>query len=464
MSAEFSWQRWPRVEALLEGYLREFVGVHIEARTLETDLATGASVRLFDLLDHLTVRGDGAALGGLFREHGFIREEVATPDGLTVYAHQGAQVPRLALRERRESAETVVEDIAVKVESIEDFLLVRGLDAPIEGSPLSPLRTATLWLHDGRGVRLVERRGDRGLTARAMPRGYADDYLAARERWSTRTRTTTPSEDAAVMATTRERAREIVAAVGRDTAAWIVFEVERAYWERRNAAAQVQKARQDRLGIGWANHDHHTFRSSRAGFATLIGLLEDLGFVCRERFYAGAEAGWGAQVLEQAICGLVVFADVDLLPEETRIDFAHTPLEETSDRLGTVGLWCALHGESILSAGMHHLEGQFEFERLRDDLAASGVAMMAPFSDFPHLRQAFTKGERWAVSPQRLNDVRARGLITAVQHETFAREGAIGSHLENLQRHDGFKGFNQRNVSTIIRATDPRAALETAPA
>ncbi|HAF03215.1 MAG TPA: hypothetical protein DIT76_05750 [Spartobacteria bacterium] len=36
------------------------------------------------------------------------------------------------------------------------------------------------------------------------------------------------------------------------------------------------------------------------------------------------------------------------------------------------------------------------------------------------------------------------------------RFGAIGSHLENLQRKGGFKGFNQKSVSVIISATDPR--------
>jgi hypothetical protein len=37
-------------------------------------------------------------------------------------------------------------------------------------------------------------------------------------------------------------------------------------------------------------------------------------------------------------------------------------------------------------------------------------------------------------------------------------QGAIGSHLENLQRKGGFKGFNQKSVSVIIQATDPRGA------
>jgi hypothetical protein len=50
------------------------------------------------------------------------------------------------------------------------------------------------------------------------------------------------------------------------------------------------------------------------------------------------------------------------------------------------------------------------------------------------------------------------GLITREQCGKFVKEGALGSHLENLQRRGGFKGFNQKSVSVIITATDPRAA------
>jgi hypothetical protein len=43
----------------------------------------------------------------------------------------------------------------------------------------------------------------------------------------------------------------------------------------------------------------------------------------------------------------------------------------------------------------------------------------------------------------------------------FAVRGAIGSHLENIQRGEGFKGFNQQTISDIILRTDPRATPST---
>jgi hypothetical protein len=105
---------------------------------------------------------------------------------------------------------------------------------------------------------------------------------------------------------------------------------------------------------------------------------------------------------------------------------------------------------------MHHLEARFDFASLRDHLQSNGLNLMKPFSDFEFLRQAFTEGERWPVNPGRAEHLASAGLITPEQRDKFITEGAIGSHLENLQRHGGFKGFNQKSVSAVIAATDPR--------
>ena len=60
------------------------------------------------------------------------------------------------------------------------------------------------------------------------------------------------------------------------------------------------------------------------------------------------------------------------------------------------------------------------------------------------------------VDPKRIQRALDAGYITAEQAKQFAEQGAIGSHLENLERNAGFKGFNQTGVSEIISATDPR--------
>ena len=68
------------------------------------------------------------------------------------------------------------------------------------------------------------------------------------------------------------------------------------------------------------------------------------------------------------------------------------------------------------------------------------------------------------MSEKRLQTLLARHQITQLQAEKFRIEGAIGSHLENLERNDGFKGFNQKGVSDIISRTDPRRQIALAGA
>lgn len=446
------WRRHSDVEDFVRARLEEFIEVVPPVRRWQEDWLAHASTRLIDWLDHL-ILADGDAARGRLAELGFEREDVPAGDGDIVYYHPGAIAPRVLLRKGVDAELGVPLAIAVGVEGVAEFLMVQGVVASVEGSPLSPYRRAKVYAQHGREVFAVARGGVHGFLPQIMAPDYAGRYRRGYERWATRPRA---FEDIRLgMDRTLKLARELVNELGVDVAAWVAFAAERAYWQRRNRAGGVQKRRQDALGLGWGNHDHHTFRSSRRVFPLLIEILETFGFRPRERFYAGAEAGWGAQVMEQPVCRIAVFADVDLAPGEVSGDFAHETLAPRDD-LGTVGLWCALHGESMLEAGLHHLAGRLDFDAAREDLAEERVAMMRPFSDFSYLRQAFTEGERWPVEPSRLAHLEAAGQIDAAQREKFASAGAIGSHLEDIQRGEGFKGFNQQTVSDIIKRTDPR--------
>lgn len=448
------WSCQPAAAAYVAGLWEQYTAALPAVRSLEGQARAHASTRLLDWLDHL-VLADGPELAVQLAGLGYAVEDVPAGPGETVYHHPGAILPRLVLHPTSGAAPGTVLAAALPVDDIAAFLLAQRAGAPIEGSPLGPYRQARLWPAAGRAFLVVERRATRSMLPVAVPADHAQAVLEARERWAARPR---PADDAlSAMRQALALARELARSLGTDMAAWAVFSVERTYWRQRNHAGIVQKARQDRLGLGWGNHDHHTFRSSRAAFALLIEILETLGFRPREQFYAGEEAGWGAQVMEQPVCGLAVFADVDLAPDEVGIDFAHAGLSPRKE-LGTVGLWCALHGESMLAAGLHHLAARLDFAAAADALAPWNVSSMAPFSDFPYLRQSFTQAERWVVEAGRLERLQAAGQISAAQAERFAQEGARGSHLENIQRGEGFKGFNQQRVSDIIRRTDPRAA------
>jgi hypothetical protein len=407
----------------------------------------------FEWVDHV-VLGSGQATA--LRAAGLVEEDVEAPVGTTVFWHPRAMMPRVLLRAEGGRDDTPSE-LALRPEVLADFLAAHDLDAAIEGGFGARFRRALIQDDGGAALYAVERLGHRGYVVREPTPEFVRAVLRARELWRTRKRDF--AEDTEGVKHAFARLEAVLALVDRDAACDLFFAEERVFWEARNRAAQIQKRRQDRLGLGWGNHDHHTFRSSREQFADLMQFLARLGFHKRERYYAGAEAGWGAQISEQPVAGIVVFADVDLMPEETQIDFSSQRLPRAS-RLGTVGLWCGLHGDSFLQAGMHHLEARFDFARLRDQLAQQGVNTMKPFSDFEFLRQAFTEGERWPVRPVRVTTLLDAGLISPSQAEGFLRDGAIGSHLENLQRKGGFKGFNQKSVSVIISATDPRKVQE----
>jgi hypothetical protein len=473
----FRWLRHPEAEAYLLEHFYEFLATMPRVRTFARILLERTGSPLFDWLDHV-VLADGhlpqSQLGAL----GFQPEEVPTEPGSRVYHHPGTIFPRVVLRHETDAPPGTTVGVAMQVEDVGHFLMANKSGRRVSSMPpveskdsvgagssrrdkpaYAPYRRARIWQRAGREFWVIERRGYAGfIPVEATPDSprpilTVDDYLSAFERWATRPRIFV--NDRAGMEHTLKLARSLVSEMGTDTAAWIAFSAERAYWQGRNRAGQVQRARQDSLGLGWANHDHHTFRSSREVFPLLIQILETFGFRPRERFYAGAEAGWGAQVMEQPVCRFAVFADVDLSPDEVEGDFAHSPLAPRQ-KLDTVGLWCALHGESMLNAGLHHVAGRFDFDAIRDQLAESGVEMMRPFSDFPYLRQAFTRGEQWQVAPDRLERLAASGQIDDAQRARFVEKGAIGSHLENIQRGEGFKGFNQQRVSDIIRRTDPR--------
>lgn len=446
----FDWPLCYEAENLVLARIEAFLEHNRFAAQLAERMANETGTLMLDWVDHLVVGADEEAA---WRAAGFVPDPGAeTPPNRTALYHPDAMLPRILVDSVAGPADFPRVQ-AIHPESLADFITAHHLERQAEGEPLARFRRVIASEEHGAHFEAVERRGYRGFVVNRPAPDETSKLLKAMGLWNNRRREF--PTDAEGYAHAHAVLDEIIGLVGKDLACHLVFAGERAYWESRNWAARVQKARQDKLGLGWGNHDHHTFRSSREHFVDLMLALEKLGFERRERYYAGAQAGWGAQILEQPIEGIVAFCDVDLLPEETEIDFSRQPLRPCP-RVGTIGLWVGLHGESFLQAGMHHLECRFSHELLRDQLAGLNVQTMKPFSDFPFLKQAFTEGERWPVKTERAERLLDNGLITFRQFDEFTTAGAIGSHLENLQRKGGFKGFNQKSVSAIIEATDPR--------
>jgi hypothetical protein len=447
----FDWPLAYQAESLVRDFISAFLRKNSAAETLAKEMSEKTGTDFLEWVDHFTLAFEHEEE---LRDAGFIDERVRAEAGQKVLYHPRAMLPRVLLQPAG-SLSSIPVKLAIRPESVVDFVARHQLSEKIQGAFGDRLREVVISTDQGHTFTAIERLAYRDFVKSEYVAGFAAEVVAVRELWRSRKRDFSNDEEGVRHAFALQQ--EVIDRVGADVACELFFAEERVYWELKNRAGRIQKRRQDLLGLGWGNHDHHTFRSSRRFFADLVTFLQNFGFQKRERYYAGAEAGWGAQIQEHAVTGITVFADVDLMPEETEIDFSSQRLQD-APVLRTVGLWCALHGDSFLQAGMHHLEARFEFENLRAQLADEGVTTMNPFSNFDFLKQAFTQGERWQVTPRRVERLLESGLITNEQAAKFLEEGAVGSHLENLQRRGGFKGFNQKSVSVIIEATDPRGA------
>ncbi len=441
------WVLQPKADQFVKETLEAFLKRCPGAARLKERMLNETGIRMLDILDHMVLPA-AVGLEDRLRDAGFITKQLSGAD--LCYVHEDGLFPDIVIRPKGSI------QIFMAVEFVADFLAAHNLSVEVEGKPWSPYRRAKVWEGDRAEFWIVERHGHVGFDVPNPTDEQIVQSLRHLEVFRSRRRLFTDeikgfdSLDALI-----DRAIEDL---GVHWTCFLFFLVEREYWQRRNKAAQVQKARQDVLGLGWVNDDHHTFDTSRPLFTRTIRTLEKLGFYCRERFYAGSEAGWGSQILEQPALGIIIFADLDLTPEELEGDYAHLPKEPLKD-LRRAGMWCALHGESLLEAGINHLECMYDSKALHQQLQNIGIEWMKPFSDFPHLYQELTLGERWPVREERLQRLLAQGYITKEDAEDFRKNGAIGSHLENLERNQGFKGFNQPGISGVILRIDPRANM-----
>lgn len=450
----FVWQRFPSAEEYLVQYLETLQSNIPFLHKLGLRLRAHAGARLFDWVDFFIIPdNDVKPLEALPFE---IESE---NEHYKVLKVSGSYFPRVIVGRYA----GVTSGVAVKVDSIADFQAAQNCQGSIEGIPCSGFRRSQVSRRGDFGVFVVEHR----VPVQLEPLTTANDadgstdiasrYMTAWETWMSRQRKTDHAPDTETLqrlaADTYQRAQRIVDLVGTELAADVVMSAERRYWQAKNTISRAIKLQLDQLGLGWANHDHHTFRCSRSLVGDVIRLMKLIGFKTREKFFAGNEAGWGAQVMEHP-SGFALFIDTDLEEAEIDVDFATQPLPE-KNKLGTVGLWCRLHGESLFDAGLHHVAGRFEFTEIYRKLDES-KSIMEPFSNFSYLKQSFTDGERWPVSRQRLTRLVQDDLLAPQQADVFARSGALGSHLEIIERNEGFKGFNQQNVSDIINRTDPR--------
>jgi len=403
--------------------------------TFEAVLNSRTGTRLIDFTDHLVME-ETQELIEMLKRFGYSYQK----DG-KAWVHSGAFLP--AIITVPSPGEII--GLAIKVDDVGEFLETWNLDLPIEGSMCSRLRRCKISTTGNVAFWVIERRSTQFFEPVVEDRGFLEMYFNFLQYWENRPRF---QEDK------RKQLEELfdivgdpIRFLGTDITTYLFFEAERRYWLSRNTFAQHYKSLADSIGVGLANHDHHTFRSSRQYFHYLIGFFDILGFKCRERFYY-PEAGWGSQVMENPNTGITLFLDVDLKPEELEIDFIDTPLDEM-ESFGIIDLWCGLHGDSLTGPGLHHLALRTGVEPFNARLAKHNIPVMIPFNRLPFLWQAFSHGERWKITKEQVRELLKRNLITGEKANMFIQNGVAGSHIEMLQRQDGYKGFKQEEILPI---------------
>lgn len=439
MAEKHYWREEPEAEGFLRAQLDKRLADCPGAQAFSDNLLTRTAVRLRDILDHFTFNDAGlteplSAAGWQETSPGIWQN----PTGL---------FPAFIARDG-------VPTTYFRVEDMDNFAAVHRLDGTIEGAAHGPARRMIAFQNTHSCFGAFERTGHIGFD---VPKVSDDQIKLARmHRQALGARRRAFDTVEAGLEHTDRLVDAAVAAIGQHWACAIWLKAERDFWMQRCVAGRRQKIKQDQMGIGWSNIDHHTYDSSREHFRRTIQILEKLGYELREMLYAGELAGWGSQVLEQPALNSTIFADVDLAPEELTIDFAHEPLPPLKKHRRS-GVLSVLHGESILEAGLNHVAGLYDWRTMHQLLSDEGIAFMAPFSNFKHLYQELTIGDWGAVDPKRVDALEAGGHIGADEADKLRQEGAIVTHLENIERNDGFKGFNREGIDGVLRKLDPRA-------
>ena len=110
------------------------------------------STRLFDWIDYIAIKETDSVLTQL-QNAGFVQQAECDQH---IFVHPGAQLPRVLLQ-RTDTEEL---GLGVIVDSISDFLMVRGVRRPVEGTIFGPFRRCLYSSKNRVSLWIVERKRD----------------------------------------------------------------------------------------------------------------------------------------------------------------------------------------------------------------------------------------------------------------------------------------------------------------
>src|SRR5262249_36458794 len=241
----FDWPLCYDAERFVLEQIDAFLARNTFAANLAKRMRAQTGTLIIDWVDHL-VLSEGAE--PTLRKVGFANDplgQTSTPTQSTFW-HSEAMLPR-AILDRTLPKTAQPQALAIRVESLSDFMAAHRITGEPEGGPRSRFRRLLVSSENQTRFEAVERRGYRGCVPENVRPEQTDVVLKAHELWKTRQRIF--ADDTEGFRHAHAVLDRVIALVGRDLACHVVFAEERAYWEQRNRAAQIQKRRQDKLGL-----------------------------------------------------------------------------------------------------------------------------------------------------------------------------------------------------------------------
>ena len=182
--SSFDWPLAYDAEQRLSRFIEAFLLRNGFARKLAGRMRDETGTDFYEWVDHLVLAPEH---GAELRAAGLVEAKVAAPAGVTVLYHPQAMMPRVLLRTGG-SVGGVPAMLAVRPESLVDFIAAHDLGALPEGEFGARLRRALVAEENGTRFEAVERLGGRGFTVDAPAPGLAAAIVKARELFRARQR------------------------------------------------------------------------------------------------------------------------------------------------------------------------------------------------------------------------------------------------------------------------------------
>jgi hypothetical protein len=161
-------------------------------------------------------------------------------------------------------------------------------------------------------------------------------------------------------------------------------------------------------------------------------LLESLGYSLAEALrWPG---GVGAHVFVNASQAMhPILVEVDIEPFERLVSPPWQPLSPPTWRR-RVGLWCALHGESLLEGGVCRLAAHYAIDALRLRLQRATVGPLGLVQVESGLAQFCAAGSRRPVNPSKVDLLEKEGFLSEEGAERIRLGGLVAAHLQCIER------------------------------